>query len=705
MPKGSGKLPGNVVPEINVDSISSEEEAEQAVVQLREAIQYHDYRYYTLNNPVISDVKYDKLMSQLQQLEKTYPKLQDPNSPTQRVGGAPLQEFESFEHPAPMQSILSIREESELKTFVETAEKVLAKDETDKYVAEPKYDGASIELVYENGELTVAATRGDGQRGDDITKNARTIKEIPLKLIHPEDSEDSKNKVAPKYPDNLVVRGEIYMKKDEFNAFNKERKQNGEELFANPRNAAAGSLRQLDPSITAQRPLHVFIYQALGLEDQFNTHYEVLQALQEWGFKVNLEETKTCADFEELRTYHQNMEDKRENLNYEIDGVVFKVNDLEKRKELGRRTRNPRWAVAYKFKAQRETTKLLDILVQVGRTGKLTPVAVLDQVNIAGVEVTRASLHNQSEIDSKDIRIGDQVLVERAGDVIPQVVKPIKDVRTGNERCFEMPRDCPVCGTEVVMSEDKKQTHCPNPNCPAQLVGSLTHFASRNAMNIEGLGDKVAEKLVEEGLVEGIADLYELRVEDLVELEKFAEKSAENLIGEIEGSKKASFSNFLYALGISQVGEHVAKLLAKEYANLEALRGASKEDLEGIEGIGPEIATQVKGFFEAKENLEMLKELENIGLKLTNEFAQIKNRPLDGLTFVFTGELEDWTRDEAKDLVEKAGGRATSAVSSKTDYVVAGDNPGSKMAEVENRGIPVMGNNEFRDFLDLNNLI
>lgn len=681
--------PKQLKPEIILDEIKTKEQAQEAAKKLREVIRYHDYRYYTLNEPLISDREYDRLFNKLEALEEKYLSLQDPNSPTQRVGGEPLDEFETFEHPEPMQSIKSIREEKDLETFVKNVRESFQKEEI-IYIAEPKYDGAAIELIYENGKLLTAATRGDGERGDNITKNARTINDIPLILR--EDTEKS-------YPNSLIVRGEVYMKKDEFENFNKQRKEEEDEIFANPRNAAAGSLRQLDPKITAERPLHTFIYEGINLDSQFDSHFQILKSLRDWGFNVNLEKTKKCKDIQQLKEYHQDLENEREKLNYEIDGVVFKVDNLEQREKLGRRTRNPKWAVAYKFEAYRETTKLQDIKVQVGRTGKLTPVAILEPVRIGGVEVSRASLHNQSEIDKKDIRIGDQVLVERAGDVIPQIVKSLKEARTGEEKKFHMPKKCPICETEVIMSKDKKQTHCPNPNCEAQLLGSLTHFASRNAMNIEGLGEKVAQKLVNENLIKNIADLYKLKKENLIQLEKFADKSAQNLTEEIEKSKNATFSNFIYALGIPQVGEHAAQLLAKNYKNLNELKETSQEELENIEGIGPEIAKQVEGFFKTEENLKMLEEIKNKGLILTNEYIDIEEQPLENLTFVFTGELKEWTRKEAQTLIEKNGGRATSSVSSNTDYLVIGENPGSKLDKAQELQIPIMEETGFKEFL------
>lgn len=683
------KKPEEIKPEITLEEIETKATAKEAVDKLREAIRYHNYRYYVVNNPVISDAEYDRLMDQLKSLEDEYPDLQDPNSPTQRVGGQPLDEFETFEHSAPMQSIKSVREKEEVKNFVNNVKERLETTDV-PFIAEPKYDGAAIELIYEDGELEVAATRGDGERGDDITKNAKTIHEIPLVLRESE---------ARPYPPRLIVRGEVYMRKDEFQEFNKQREEQGEEKFANPRNAAAGSLKQLDPQITAERPLHAFIYQGVHLEDQFDTHMNILQSLEEWGLKVNLEKIQICNSVEELLAYHEKLANQQEDLPYEIDGVVFKVNNLAYREALGRRTNSPRWVLAYKFEAQRETTKLKDIQVQVGRTGRLTPVAILEPVQVGGVEVSRASLHNQNEIEKKDIRIEDRVLVERAGDVIPHIVKPMKEARTGDEEPFQMPENCPECDTEIVMSDDKKHAYCPNPNCPTQIVGRLTHFASRDAMNIKGLGEKTAAQLVEEDLVKNISDLYTLEKEDLTSLERFAEKSAQNLLDQIEDSKDATYSHFLYALGIPQVGQHVAQLIAKKYTRFDKVKNVSQEELEDIEGIGPKIARQIEGFFATEENLEMIEAMQEQGLTLTNEFAEVEEQPLDGLTFVFTGELEAWTRDEVQELVEKYGARATSNVSSKTDYLVVGESPGTKLKRAQELDIPTMDEEEFTEFL------
>ena len=672
--------------------MASVEEVKKRIEQLRTKIGEHDYSYYVLNNPTISDVQYDLLFQELKDLEKEFPDFADENSPTQRVGGQPLEEFETFTHPYPMQSILSIRKEEDLRTFVKTVndEQKDQKDRETEYVAEPKYDGVSVELIYENGGLSVAATRGDGEHGDDITENAKTINELPLEL---------RKDTANPWPERLIVRGEVYMQLNEFEKLNKRKLERGEEVFANPRNAAAGSLRQLNPKITAKRPLHAFIYQGLNLQDRFSTHLETLQNLEKWGFKVNLEETKICRNLEELLSYHREIAERRDNLNYEIDGVVFKVNDYAAQQKLGTRTRNPRWSLAYKFEARQKTTRLLDIKVQVGRTGKLTPVAILEPVKLSGVEVSRASLHNQSEIEKKDIRVGDRVLVERAGDVIPQIVKPIKEVRTGNEKKFEMPKDCPICGTRVIMSLDRKQTTCPNPNCKAQIVGRIVHFASRNATNIEGLGDKIALQLFEEGLVQKLSDIYKLKLEDLVVLERFAEKSAQNLLEQIEKSKDITFTKFLYALGIPQVGEHIARVIAQKYT-LESLTKATQEELENIHEIGPEIAQQTVGFFSTGKNLEMLNEFEELGVKIQKTENNKGSNKLGGLTFVFTGELENLTRDDAKNLVKQNGGKVTSSVSSNTSFVVAGENPGSKLAKAQELNIATLDEATFRQLLE-----
>jgi DNA ligase (NAD+) len=493
------------------------------------------------------------------------------------------------------------------------------------------------------------------------------------------------------------------MRLDEFESFNQTRAEEGKEPFANPRNAAAGSVRQLDPSVTERRPLHIFFFGVPRAEELgFDTHWDVLQALPAWGLRVNQDRSQLCSGPAELLSYYREMQEVREALNYEIDGVVFKVNDLNGQRTLGIRTRDPRWALAYKFPPRRATTRLKEIEVQVGRTGQLTPVAVLEPVEIGGVEVSRASLHNQSEIDQKDIRVGDQVLVERAGDVIPQVVKPFAEERDGSEKKFQMPDRCPVCGADTVMSDDKKQTHCTNINCPAQLRARITHYASREGMDIDGLGDKRAQQLLEAGLVEKVSDLYTLTEDDLLSLERFAEKSAQNLLSSIQNSLESTLSRFLYALGIPLVGVHLARVLARHYRSLDDLREVSREQLLEIDEIGPEVARSVSTFFEDQNNREVIREIRGAGLDLENTQYQPEGEelPLEGLTLVFTGGLDSWTRDEIKSKVESLGARATSSVSGETDYLIAGPGAGTKLDDARDLDVPVLDEEEFKGFLE-----
>jgi DNA ligase (NAD+) len=678
-------------PDVSPESIESKKEAEKAVKELREAIRYHNYRYYVLDDPVISDAEYDELMEKLSTLESKFPELQSPDSPTQQVGGEPREELGLVDHPSPMLSLKAVYDEEDVRDFDENCRGELGL-ETVEYVAEPKYDGLAVELIYEGRRLSVASTRGDGNTGEDVTANVRTINEVPLVLLIQD---------GVSVPNRLVARGEIYMRKDEFKELNRRQADAGERQFANPRNAAAGSVRQLDPNVTARRPLHIFFYEVAQSDGRdFETHWEVLQTLPKWGLKVSTERARLCSGVEEALHYHVDMAEVRDDLPYEIDGVVYKVNQLADQEKLGVRTRDPRWALAYKFEPRRATTTVKDIEVQVGRTGKLTPVAVLEPVHIGGVEVSRASLHNQSEIERKDIRIGDAVLVERAGDVIPQVVKSIKEERDGSEKKFHMPDQCPVCGSEVVMSEDKKQTRCTNINCPAQLRERVTHFASREAMDIEGLGEKRAEQLIDAGLVKRLSSLYELTKEDLLSLERFADKSAENLLSEIEDSKEQTLPRFLYALGIPLVGEHMTRVLATHFKTLGDLVQASEGELQKIEEIGPQVAHSIVTFFSKDENRQVIQEIREAGLTLGNPYAEEEAQPLEGLTFVFTGSLKRWTRDEVKRFVERLGGRATSSVSGETDYIVAGPGAGSKLDEAKEQNIPVMDEEEFAQFVE-----
>lgn len=677
-------------PQIDLDAIDSAEDAADAAARLREALQYHNYRYYVLDDPVVSDAAYDRMLDQLQRLEEAYPDVRTPDSPTQRVGGAPREELGTVRHPAPMRSLKAAYDEAAVRSFDATCRTELAA-ETVAYIAEPKFDGLAVELIYDDGQLVQAATRGDGRTGEDITANMKTVEEAPLRLRTEE----------REVPQRLVVRGEVFMRKDEFNTFNQERIDTGAEPFANPRNAAAGSLRQLDPSVTAERPLHLYCYEVAPGEDRaFDTHAEALAALPDWGLRVCTTHIRPCEGIGAAIDHHADLEAQRDELPYEIDGVVIKVNALAAHDTLGVRQRDPRWAIAYKFKPRQATTTIDAIRVQVGRTGRITPVARLTPVPIGGVEVSRASLHNQHEIDQKDIRIGDTVLVERAGDVIPYVVKAIEDERDGSEEPYQIPSACPVCGADIFLSEDKKHAFCTGGMaCPAQLREQLKHYASREAMDIEGLGDKRAEQLISAGLIERISDLYALAKDDLLGLARFADQSAQNLLDAIDGSLEQDLDRFLYALGIPLVGGHTARLLAEHFPALSAVMDASEDQLKAISGIGPEVARSIARFFADNENRRVIREIQKAGLALSNPYAE-GEQPLQGLTFVFTGELDRWTRDDVQRLVAKHGGRATSTVSSETDYVVAGPGAGQKRDHAEEHGVPVLTEEAFIDLLD-----
>jgi len=675
-------------PDIDLDAIKSEETAAEAAKQLREALRYHNHRYYVLDDPVVSDAEYDRLFQQLQRIETAYPELETPDSPTHQVGGTVRDELGTAEHPTPMLSLKAVYDEDEVRNFDETCREELGREAV-TYTAEPKFDGLAVELIYEDGQLVQGSTRGDGETGEEITANVKTIKGVPLRL------RDDERPV----PDRLVVRGEAYMRKDEFNAFNRKREEAGKKVFANPRNAAAGSLRQLDSNITARRPLRIFFYEIAADGRNFDTHAEVLEALPEWGLRVCTEHIRLCDDIDEALAHYDDLVAVRDDLPYEMDGLVIKVNNFDGHDVLGVRDRDPRWAVAYKFPPRRATTAIEDIFVQVGRTGRITPVAVLAPVEVGGVEVTRASLHNQNEIDRKDIRIGDAVLIERAGDVIPQVVKGIEDERDGSETPYHIPDTCPVCGAEVVLSDDKKQAFCTGGmTCPAQFRERLKHYASRTATDIEGLGDKRAEQLIDAGLIQDISDLYTIEKDDLLALERYADKSAQNLLDEIEASLEQDLDRFLCALGIPLVGSATARLLAQHFASLDEVMDADEDALTAIDDIGPEVAHSIVTFFADADNRRVIDEIRAAGLALTNPYAA-DEAPLEGLTFVFTGSLDDWTRSEVQRFVEQHGANATSSVSGNTDYVVAGPGAGSKRDDAEERGIPVLDEDAFHALL------
>ena len=657
---------------------------EKRIDELRGIIQDHNYRYYILDDPTISDGEYDILLCELENLEKENPELITPDSPTQRVGSTPVTEFGTIEHRIPMLSLANAMNEEEFVAFDKRMQKGLDTDSV-TYMAEPKLDGLGVELVYENGLLVYGSTRGDGYTGEDITHNLKTIRGIPLSL----------RIVDIIVPALLEVRGEVFIRKDDFIALNKKQELDEKPPFANPRNAAAGSLRQLDPKITVDRPLSIYCYQGGMINGQtFPDHASFLDALKKWGLPVNpFVQVVTGSDG--IISYHRELEEKRNDLPYEIDGTVFKINNYNEREKLGSRSRSPRWAIAGKFKAQQATTVINDIDVQVGRTGALTPVAKLNPVYVAGVTVTNATLHNQDEIDRKDIRIGDTVLIERAGDVIPKVVKVITEKRPNGTKPFQIPAECPACGHGAHRPEGEVILRCGNISCPRQIKGRIQHFASKLAMNIDGLGVKVIDQLVEEGLLKTIDDLYSLNQESLAALDRLGEKSAGNLIEAISNSKETTFARFVYALGIRNVGEHIAKVLEKQFSgNLGEFQNADVEELENIDEIGPIVAETVVQFWSDKSNKLIVQNCLDKGVSLAE--IEIKEyQPFEGQIFVFTGSLEKFTRKNAKDMVEDLGGKASSSVSKNTDFVVAGPGAGSKLKKAEELGIDVLTEDEF----------
>jgi len=667
----------------------TKEQAEKRIEELRKLIRHHNYLYYVLNKPEISDAQYDKLMNELKELESKFPELITPDSPTQRVGAPPAEQFETVKHVRPMLSLDTAMEKEEIKKFDERVKRELGIDDVE-YVAEPKLDGLSVELIYEHGKLVMGSTRGDGINGENVTENIKTIRAVPLVL---------RSEEIP-VPDVLAVRGEVIMHIDDFEELNKKLIEKGEQPMANPRNGAAGSLRRLDPRETAERPLDIFFYEIMDIRgyDGINTQWKALQSLKKWGLKVN-PLVRKCREIEEAIEYHEEMAEKRDRLSYEIDGIVIKVNRFDYQEKLGAKSRSPRWAIAYKFPPREEVTEIVDIVVQVGRTGTLTPVALLKPVDVKGVTVSRATLHNQDFIDQMDIRIGDTVKVARAGDVIPEVVAVLKEKRTGREKKFHIPDKCPVCGSDVV--KDGAFYRCTGGlSCPAQLKRAITHFASKGAMDIEGLGGKTVDMMVDSGLIKGVSDLYFIKKEDLLKLPRFAEKSADNLLNAIEESKNRSLARFIYALGIPNVGEHVARLLAKKFGSLENLMKASKEDLLSIYEIGPEIAENVVAFFREKHNLDEIEKMRQAGVRATTAVEKKEEGgPLQGKTFVFTGALQNFSRDEAKAIVEELGGRASSSVSKSTDYVVVGENPGSKYEKAKKLGVKIITEEEFMEMI------
>ncbi|MBN1849038.1 MAG: NAD-dependent DNA ligase LigA [Deltaproteobacteria bacterium] len=654
---------------------------------LRETIQYHNHRYYTLDSPEISDAEYDRLFKRLLDLEKQYPHLITADSPTQRVGAGPQATFTQVAHRRPMLSLENGFDEKDIREFDARIRRLLGKAYRCEYVVEPKMDGLAVEMVYEKGALAVASTRGDGYVGENITANIKTILTVPLSL--------TQLPGGLSIPELLEVRGEVYMETEAFKALNESRLKKGLPVFANPRNAAAGSLRQLDARITAKRPLNCFCYGFGEIRGHtFATHYETMIAIQQWGLRVNRPQLEVFHDIEDIIKHCRYLEESRHQFPYEMDGAVIKVNPLELQAMLGQKSRSPRWALAFKFKAIEETTKILAIDVQVGRTGALTPVAILEPVEIGGVTVSRATLHNQEEIDKKDIRVLDTVVVRRAGDVIPEVVKVVTSKRSGVEKKYIFPEQCPVCGTKVEKNIEDVVIRCPNPGCPAQIKESIKHFASKGAMDIEGLGDKIITQLVEKGMVEDTADLYELTLEDLLKLEKIAQKSADNLKNAIDSSKQTTLARFIYALGIRHVGEHIAELLANHFGDLGRLQHAKQEDLLNINEIGPQIADSVTAYFSDTQKKTHLQRLLDKGITFEPIEPSI-GTPVSGKTFVLTGTLPSMTRSEAKERIVTRGGRLGSSISQNTDYLVAGESPGSKLQKARDLGVRVIQEDEF----------
>jgi DNA ligase (NAD+) len=654
--------------------------------KLRSLLHHHNYRYHILDRPEISDAEYDRLFNELKELEAAHPELVTPDSPTQRVGGAAAEGFASVRHRVPMLSLDNAYNADEIREFEARLQRALP-GETFSYVCEPKVDGLGVALLYEKGRLVRGATRGDGRLGEDITQNLKTVRTIPLRL-----------RGALTDLDVLEVRGEVFMSHEGFERLNRTLEAEGEEPFANPRNAAAGSLRQKDSGITAKRPLEIFIYAVSDAEpNSFTTHWKALQALGEAGFKVN-PRSRHCPDIQAVLAACAELERDRASLGYDADGVVIKVDSLDQQRRLGSTTHHPRWAVAYKFPAQQATTVVRQILVNVGRTGALTPSALLDPVEIAGATISRATLHNADEIERLDVREGDTVVLERAGDVIPHILRVVEERRPPDAKPFVFPTACPECGSAAFRPQGEVVSRCTNAACPAKLKEGLLHYGSRRAMDIEHLGEAVVEQLVDRGLVRNFAGLYGLSVDRLAELERLAEKSATNLYNAIQASKARGLARLLFALGIRYVGENVARILATEFGGMDRLAQATEEQLATVHGIGPRIAASVALFFQQPENVRLIAALRQAGVKMEEE-SSAGPKPLLGKTFVLTGGLASLTRDEARAALHRLGGRLASSVSKKTDYVVVGKDPGSKYEDAKRLGVTTLDEGEFTALL------
>jgi DNA ligase (NAD+) len=666
------------------------------IESLRSLIRYHNRRYYQLDDPEISDLQYDQLMRELTELEQAYPDLVTPDSPTQRVGAAPLEKFTSFQHDTPMLSLANAFSETDIRDFEGRIKRLLGRTQAIRFVVEPKLDGVAVNLIYEQGVFSAGATRGDGTIGENVTQNLKTIQALPLTVTVEE-------RIPANVPDRMEVRAEVYIEREAFKGLNRRRLESGEPPFANPRNAAAGSLRQLDSRITAKRPLNLFCYAiGQGLGRRFQSQREVLDTLKRWGFQVN-PHIREALSIDDCIAYYHQMDALRPTLPYEIDGIVIKVDEMDLQEELGAVSRSPRWAIACKFSPLQATTVIEDIIVQVGRTGVLTPVAAMRPVQVGGVLVSRATLHNQDEINKKDIRIGDTVIVQRAGDVIPEVVKVIGGdtlpqgvPRTGRGKPFMMPETCPECASEVVRLDGEAAYRCIGLACPAQIRERIRHFASRGAMDIEGLGEKLVAQLVEKALIQDPADIFYLTEDNLTSLDRMADKSAANLTAAIERSKNPALEKLIFALGIRHVGERLARILAREFKTLDKLAATSQDDLLKVRDIGPEVAASIMRFFHEPANLNVIRKLQLAGVKPL-ELADVTRMEtaISGKSFVFTGTLLQMTRNQARERVESLGGVWSESVTKKTDFVVAGEAAGSKLQKARMAGIATLDEEGF----------
>lgn len=674
------------------------ESVEKRIQKLREEINKHDYYYYVLAQPLISDEEYDKLYKELEKLEAENPHLITPDSPTQRVGKDLTKEFKPVNHLVPMLSLANTYDEQDVYDFDRRVREGLPEGEKVEYVVEYKIDGASVSLRYTDGKLFTAATRGDGTVGEEITNNVKTIRAVPLKIKKP---------AGTKYKLNdFEARGEIYMNIADFEELNRRQAEKGEKLFANPRNSAAGTLKLQNPQIVASRKLNIFLYQLISLEDQFESQSENLELLKQMGFRVN-PDYKVCKSIEEVLEVCKEFEAKRDLLEYEIDGAVIKVNSIRQQNILGSIAKSPRWAVAYKFKAKQAFTYVRDIVWQVGRTGAVTPVAELEPVKLAGSTISRATLHNYDEIKRKDIRIGDRVVIEKGGDVIPKVVAVITEERKKGSKPTLPPERCPVCKSKLYKPEDEVALYCENPECPAQIKGRLIHFASRGAMDIEGLGEALIDLFVEKGFLKTFSDIYELKNhrDELIQIERLGEKSVDNLLNAIEKSKSQPFEKVLFALGIRYVGAGVAQKLAEHFGSIDALIQADEDEILSVYEIGPSISRSVKQFFSDKHNLELIEKLKKAGLRFSSEQKKpVKDNFFKDKTFVLTGTLSSFSRDEAAARIKKLGGRTASAVSKNTDYVIAGEKAGSKLDKAKSLGVKIMNEDEFLKLLEENKI-